>query len=154
MERERDMNKHKILCLTETHQKVDGLNLSKGLLKIKSHRERTDKKGVGLMVIYSCCEDIEIEKIETKHKDIMLAKCRIFNLKFKMRIVYFSAGNLEADRNRNNLMRIECEEIMSNAKKEESFMILGDFNGHLGFIAGFPNQGCECPALQPGTSFV
>ena len=75
MEIEREMNKHKILCITETRQKVDGLNLSKGLLKIESHREKTDKKGGGFMVIYSCGEDIEIEKMETKHKDIMLVKC-------------------------------------------------------------------------------
>ena len=86
------------------------------------------------MVIYGCCEDIEIENIETKHKDIMLVKCRIFNLKFKMMIVYFSVGNLEGDRNRNDLMRIECEEIMSKAKEEESLMILEDFNGHLELI--------------------
>ena len=31
MEIEKEIDKHKILCLTETHQKVDGLNLSKGL---------------------------------------------------------------------------------------------------------------------------
>ena len=48
MEIEREMNKHKILCLTGTHQKVDGLNLSKGLLKIESHREKTEKKVEGL----------------------------------------------------------------------------------------------------------
>ena len=51
-----------------------------------------------------------------------------------MMIVYFAAGNLEADRNRNDSIRLECERIMSKAKEEEPFMILGDFNGHLGFI--------------------
>ena len=48
MEIEREMNEHKVLCLTETHQKVDGINLSKGLLKIESHREKTEKKVEGL----------------------------------------------------------------------------------------------------------
>ena len=133
MEVEKEMTKNRLFFLTETQQKIDKLIVSQGITKIENNRELKDKKGGGLMILYNS-ENIEIEKIETQQKDILYTKCRIANLKINTILVYFSAGNSEEDKERDKLLRIECEKLIRNDVDSEGLIVLGDFNGHVGFL--------------------
>ena len=133
MEIETNITENKIYCLTETQQKYDRLSISQGIAKIESHRENKDKKGGGLMILYKE-NQTEIEKIETKQKDILYAKCKIATLEIKIVLVYFSTGNSEDDKRRDEKIRKECEDIIQNCSDGEKLIVLGDFNGHIGFI--------------------
>ena len=79
-------------------------------------------------------DSIEIEKLETQQKDILYTKCQIFNLELKILLAYFSAGNSEEDKQRDSLIRKECEKLIQNCTDSEKLIVLGDFNGHIGFI--------------------
>ena len=96
-------------------------------------REVKDKKGGGLMLLYKSNKDVEITKINTKNYYILFAKGKVLNTEFKIILVYFSAGNSQDDRCRDNTLRQDCENIMGNLK-DEAFIVLGDFNGHIGFL--------------------
>ena len=41
-----------IICLTETHQKIDKIELDDSLSKISAMRDLGDKKGGGLMIVH------------------------------------------------------------------------------------------------------
>ena len=118
MEIETNITENKIYCLTETQQKYDRLSISQGIAKIESHRENKDKKGGGLMILYKE-NKTEIEKIETKQKDILYAKCKIATLEIKIVLVYFSTGNSEDDKRRDEKIRKECEDIIQNCSDGE-----------------------------------
>ena len=49
-------------------------------------------------------------------------------------LVYFSAGNSEEDKQRDGLIRKECEKLIQSCTDSEKLIVLGDFNGHIGFI--------------------
>ena len=77
--------------------------------------------------------NIEIEELKTQQKNILYTKCQIFNLELKILLVYFSAGNSEEDKQRDGLIRKECEKLIQNCTDSEKLIVLGDFNGHIGF---------------------
>ena len=58
IEIEQLLDKNVILCLTETQQKVDSVNFSKGIQYETSMRRYDDKKGGGLMILYRESNDI------------------------------------------------------------------------------------------------
>lgn len=122
-----------IFCLTETQQKVDKTRVSKGLIKIESMRKENDKKGGGLMILYRNSERNNLQKMDAKHDDILLVKGNINNKNIVIMLVYFTAGNKRDDNDRNKVIREKCEKIIREAK-DSAFMVLGDFNGHIGFL--------------------
>ena len=125
--------KHEIVCLTETHQKIDKLLLGKGLIKVESMRNKDDKKGGGLMAIGRKNKGMEIEKLKADHEDILLLGVTFMGIEIKILIVYFAAGNKQDDKQRNAEIKQKCENIIENIN-EEALIIMGDFNGHVGFI--------------------
>ncbi|XP_064102661.1 chromosome partition protein Smc-like [Macrobrachium nipponense] len=127
-------NDNKIFCLTETHQKLDKLALSKGINKIENMREMKDIKGGGLMMLHRNSDNTELNKVETISKDLLYAKCKIHNNTIHILLLYLSVGNTEEDKNRDKVIKIECENIIKNINDKESLLILGDFNGHIGFL--------------------
>ena len=129
MEIDSNITINRIYLLTETQQKFDKLALSQGLTKVENNREFKDKTGGGLMIVFN----IEIEKLKTQQKDILYTKCQIFNLELKILLVYFSAGNSEEDKQRDGLIRKECEKLIQNCTDSEKLIVFGDFNGHIGF---------------------
>lgn len=46
------MNPYTILCITETHQKYEHLQIPTEIKCIYSHRKMDDKKGGGLLIMY------------------------------------------------------------------------------------------------------
>lgn len=133
MEIESNISEKKIYFLTETQQKYDKLMVSKGLSKVESNRDMKDKKGGGLMIIYNN-NIFEIEKMETEHKDILYTSWKLHNLELRIILVYFSSGNTEEDKQRDKHIRTECERLIQKNLDNKGLIVLGDFNGHVGFI--------------------
>ena len=138
----RGINKHKIaelmdvvksdtcvLCITESHEKYQKVDLPDGYDKLVRRREDGDKKGGGLMMIHG---KLNIKAIEynTRCSDLLHCKLNCGELQFELILIYMDV----ADQNRNDIIRAEILEILQNIEEDEKIMILGDFNGHLGFI--------------------
>lgn len=116
-----------IICLTETQKKVRDVNFDKNFRVIDSMREQKDRKGGGLMVIYREEKGVDLQKIETKCKDVLYVKGKIEGWEVKIVVVYFSVN----DTVRNMEMKQEIEKIIEEST--EPLLITGDFNGHVGF---------------------
>ena len=79
-----------ILCLTETQQKIDRFEFSKGIKSIANMRKKEDKKGGGLLIMYKNINLIELQKIPTKCADILHVMGKIMSEKVRLILVYFS----------------------------------------------------------------
>ena len=132
-ELENIINKDTLLCLTETQLKIDKVKISEGLKYVENMRESQDKKGGGLMMLWRNEVELCVEKIDTKLRDILYAKCSATNLNFHIALVYFPCGNKEEDNLLRKGMQKELEEILEE-QQHNPLLILGDFNGHVGFL--------------------
>ena len=89
-------------------------------------RDAKETKGGGLMILYKNTNFL-IKKIETIHKDILVIQCQIYSLELRMILVYMSVTNYDG----NNQLIQYVQEHIENTK---NYIILGDFNGHTGFL--------------------
>ena len=118
-----------ILCVTETQQKIDKLNIRKNLIKITQMRKKESKKGGGLMIITKQNSNIEIEDIKTLHEDCLQMQVKFGNLNFKLITVYMSCHHKE-----NKELNNQIERAIQQNYETEPMLIVGDFNAHLGVI--------------------
>ena len=132
-ELERLIDDNTIMCLTETQLKIDRIKNTGNLMYVDSMREMQDKKGGGLRILWRKEKEVDVEEIETKIRDILCVKCRVSRLCFYMVLVYFPCDNKEEDKKRRREMEKEVENIIEE-KQNYPVMILGDFNGHVGFL--------------------
>ena len=96
-------------------------------------REKHEKKGGGLMLIYKE-KNVQVEIIETKNKDILIAKCKILNEEIKIILTYMAVNDIE-------LNKTIMKEMQHNLNQTtEKCMILGDFNGHVGYLGPHPTN--------------
>ncbi|XP_068205230.1 uncharacterized protein PF3D7_1120000-like [Palaemon carinicauda] len=123
-----------IVVLTETQQKIDKINISDGTIKKESMRDFKDKKGGGLMVIYKDDKDIEMEKVNSKNLDILDVKGNILKKKVRLIVVYMDCGGDREGKERNIEIRAELEKKIEEVEEDQALIIMGDFNGHLGFL--------------------
>ena len=121
-----------ILCLTETQQKMEKINFSKNVKYVTSMRDVEEKKGGGLMILYKN-GNILMKKIETIHKDILIIQCQIYGLELRMILIYMSVSNYDANK---HLMKY----IQDHIQNIKNYIILGDFNGHIGFLGPQPTN--------------
>ena len=73
-------NEGDIICLTETHQKIDGMIVNEKIGKLTAMRDTADKKGGGLMILHKHSKNIELEILESKSKDILDVAGRIYTI--------------------------------------------------------------------------
>ena len=121
-------NDNDILCITETQMKHLKVNFSPQMEILNQMRELDERKGGGILFLYPN-DNIEMEKIETKNKDILCAKCTIKKFNFIIICVYLSVDDL----NLNKQILSEVEDLLSKNSETETIM-LGDFNSHIGFL--------------------
>lgn len=126
-------DKFDIVCLTETQQKEDRIDIRDNIIKIESMRELKDKRGGGLMILHKKSEDIELNKVNTKNSDILYVEEKIMKNKVKIVLVYFSVVKKPEDKERNLRLKREIECAIESST-EEPLIILGDLNGHIGFL--------------------
>ena len=124
-----------IVCLTETHKRVEDIYISSKINTFNVMRKKKDKKGGGIQVLLPNMSEIMLEKKENSNRDMLELEGKIHGMRMKMVVVYFDANKDEGGRSRNRKLRSDIERIMEN-NKMEGLMIMGDFNGHLKMIDG------------------
>lgn len=120
--------KNTVLCLTETQEKIRKTKLNDDMESIESLREIEDKKGGGVMMIYRNDNERSFKKVDCRSKDCLYVKSDGNGQQISFVIVYFSVN----DRERNEKMKKDIERIIEN-NEGSKLVILGDFNGHVGF---------------------
>ena len=128
IEIEKLMSVSDVICLTETHEKVRKVKISDNIEVLESMREKEDKKGGGIMVMYRQNRNIMLEKQENNMKDYLFLKGSIYGMEVNMVIVYFATN----DKERNKKLKKEIGDIIEN-NVEGNLIVMGDFNGHVGF---------------------
>ena len=124
-----------IVCLTETHKRVEDIYISSKINTFNVMRKKKDKKGGGIQVLLPNMSEIVLEKKENSNRDMLELEGKIHGMRMKMVVVYFDANKDEGGRSRSRKLRSDIERIMEN-NKMEGLMIMGDFNGHLKMIDG------------------
>ena len=85
------------------------------------------------MLIYKE-KNVQVEIIETKNKDILIAKCKILNEDIKIILPYMSVNDIE-------LHKTIMKEIKHNFNQTpEKCMILGDFNGRIPWTSPYKQK--------------
>ena len=88
-----------------------------------------DRRGGGLMLLHKEGR-MTLEKENTKNCDIISAFCNYKKFDFRVIGVYISVD----DQDRNKKIYSELRNILSNDPSNLPTVILGDFNGHIGFL--------------------
>ena len=122
-----------ILCLTETHHKVERFVCNKKLEKFETMRLEPDKGGGGLQILTRKCDGLEFEKIENENRDILEIEGSCLGIDMKIILVYFDVDKGPKGIVRNKKIRENIEERIENNEKK-GLIIMGDFNGHLNIL--------------------
>ena len=123
-----EQNTYKIICLTETHERFAKVDIPQGYRCVTRRRNENDKKGGGLMMLYDDC--ISAVTCETVSKDLLYVDIEFEKQNFKIILAYMDV----ADNSRNELIKSELKNIITEVEESNRMMVLGDFNGHVGFL--------------------
>ena len=114
--------------MTETQENFSKLDFSDHLASISSYRETNNVKGGGLKILYKKVH-MTIEKLPTKDRNILHAELKLGTMQMYIILVYLSCTDFQ----RNVKIKKEIIDIASKAQNKHT-IILGDFNGHVGFL--------------------
>ena len=109
------------------------------MISAHSFRKEGDKKGEGLSILMRESKGKKIENLEARHSDVLHVRCTMGGFSFDIVLVYLASDDGERE-----MMSIEVEivRILNNISlKEIPYVLLGDFNSHLGFIGPQPVDG-------------
>ena len=119
-----------ILCLVETHQKYKKVDFSDDVINVDKMRKLEDKKGGGLTVLMNRNSFCELNEQECKNSDILLVNAIIKNVTIKLILVYVDVK----DKLRYEILMRQLDSELDKIKDGEKVILLGDFNGHIGFL--------------------
>ena len=112
----------------ETHEKCCMVDIPDCFNYFTKRREITDKKGGGLMVQLG--KGIKYQILDSDSSDLLFFEVEVGNTKIKMVLVYMDVVSEE----RNLKIRRELNNIIERNVEESNLIVLGDFNGHVGFL--------------------
>ena len=98
-----------ILCLTETKNTFDKVNISGGLKYQATRRERGGRRGGGLQVIYPDDERVVLDKVENDCSEILELDGIIYGMDIKMVIVYMDTRKNKKGEEANKKIRKKLE---------------------------------------------
>ena len=133
IEIENNICNNDVYLLLETHEKRHQTKINPINQQLTKMRNINDKKGGGLMVIWRGGKNININEIITNNCDIMLLKLCVSNNCIYVLLIYMATN----DNERNKYIMEEIE-IIIRSYENKPLMIMGDFNGHLGYIGVQP----------------
>ena len=134
------VNQQTILCLTETQQRVDITNWNNDYTTYVSMRGKEDKKGGGLMMLHRNDEIFDLHQETTgSNKDILIVRGKLKGRCVTIILVYLSVVKGEEERKCNLQIKNEIKKKIRNLE-DDILILLGDFNGHLGFIGDQPQN--------------
>jgi len=122
-----------ITGLTETHITEDKYNFD-NFKVYEQRRTRQDKRGGGLLILHKDEKGINLEKVESKHQDVLAVRGIIHKIKLIIILVYLAIGNAQACRERNNQINDSIHDLVDQNKDDYGVVLMGDFNGHLGLL--------------------
>ena len=124
MEEDRRRNEVRLIGLVETHEKYNNVRL------IEKMRDMEDKKGGGLMILTNDLATVEMEGQNCNSNDILVARVEIWSFSFLLVLVYLDTRDI----GRNGRIYEELNGIMNRLMEGEACLIMGDFNGHVGYL--------------------
>lgn len=104
---------HNIMCVTETQQKYLRVNISDNIGYLESNRNINDRNGGGLCILYRKTGDLMLEKINTKHSDILQVKCTQRSVCYFLILVYMSTN----DQERNKVIECNINPILNTLEE-------------------------------------
>ena len=139
---------YNIICLTETHQKVEKVCVGDGLFNHLMMRESNDKKGGGLQIMGINNDQVSLEKVEIPTggieigcKDVMEVAGKCFGVGLRLVLVYFDVDKSRTGegfcRNRRIQKMVESRIVTG---RDEGLVLLGDFNAHLKILGAKDND--------------
>ena len=129
-----EQNNIEIIALVETHVRNDRFTWRDDMKIHEKRREEKDKKGGGLLIMYKDHSKVKLEEVIVQNNDILVLKGTIGRHKITIVLVYYATRTSSGSKEINRRITSCLEEIMENTDEEEHVMIMGDFNGHLGWI--------------------
>ena len=102
-----------IVCLTETQHKQEKIQFEDSIVSINQMRERKDKKGGGLMILYKKNKKIELTKVVNRNKNILEVEGKCLGQKIRFILVYFDVKQYKSGGERNEKIKKEVERITS-----------------------------------------
>ena len=123
-----------ITGVIETHLKEDRFNWNQEYEIYEQRREKGDKKGGGLLILHRKQDDIDMEKIETGHQDVLAIKGKLKGKIVTIILVYMATGSTQESRQRNTKIHDKINKIIDENQERSGIVLMGDFNGHLGLL--------------------
>ena len=124
------LDENSIMILTETQLKIGKVKMNENIVVRSSMRTQDEKKGGGLMILYRRNKDLNLEKVKINNNDILYVKGELYGKLFHIIVVYFSCTY--EDKAKNLILKEKIEYIL-NSTDDDHVIVLGDFNGHVGF---------------------
>ena len=129
VEADSEPSSRNLVCLCETHEKYKKVETPKGYTAFTKRRNENDKKGGGLMILVD--EGLKASQISSESSDVLKINFNINGQDIKILLVYMDVSCND----RNIGIRAEIDGEIS-AEENSKMLILGDFNGHIGFLGG------------------
>ena len=123
-------NEVNMICLVETQQKFKKVDFSEATTCLEKMRTKEDKKGGGFTVVWSTKSGLHAEEVPCNNPDLLKIKIQYKTMLVTMLLVYVDCKENE----RINYMYKTLNDELLEVKDKENLIVLGDFNGHLGFI--------------------
>ena len=123
-----------ILFMTETQQKFRRVDFGDKFVQLEKMRDVNDKKGGGLMVVMRQMSESSIEELRCADSDVLRLMISIHPYKLNVFLVYIDGKSNQ--RMEHSYRAMECE--LQKMTPDEMLVVLGDFNGHVGFLGSQP----------------
>lgn len=90
----------------------------------------SDKKGGGLMLLTWKDGEVKLNKLECGGRDVLVVEVEVGDVRCVVMLVYMDVGDLS----RNKVIYDELDRAMRKIPENVPKVVMGDFNGHVGFL--------------------
>ena len=116
--------------LVETHEKYRKMDWGEGVDLLSVMREQADQKGGGILLMKEK-GGCTWEKTKSECNDILNAKLNLGKVSIYIMLVYMDVKDKERNKSIYEKLNMGMEGAMNS---ELPVMVMGDFNGHAGFL--------------------
>ena len=119
-----------LVGVVETHERYERIEFAEGINRIRVMREGEDKRGGGLMLLSREKDDVMVEGVESGCGDVLVAEVKVRGGVWYVILVYVDTVDME----RNAGIYGKLNDIMRGLPENCMRVVMGDFNGHVGFL--------------------
>ena len=122
-------------------KKADDIKIVKDVKIMQTMREMQDIKGGGLLIMNKEKEKYDLQKMTTRSTEILHLEGEIGKEQIRIVLVYMKTGNDNETKEHNKKMIEEIGQIVEEKEiQQKTTIVLGDFNGHLGYLGRKPRR--------------